>query len=92
MFAGHGIGDLHKRLLNELQIFRIDADAGIFNPDFQSAVVHAKCRDKNAPTGVGELDGILQQVDQNLFQLSFIGKKFWQVVWNFGFDKKPAGA
>src|SRR5690606_16100119 len=67
---GAGGGKLGKRNEDPLQIAATDALAGVYHMELQTVAIHSHLHFHRAD--VGELDGIAEQVKQNLAQPYFI--------------------
>src|ERR1700678_1080758 len=54
-------------------ILRCDAHAGVGDPQVHRAPVVRQAQREGNPTGLGELDGVVGQVDENLRQSAAVG-------------------
>src|SRR5262245_8710103 len=70
-FARPRLIDLPEVLPDRVEVLLLDADAAVAHDDPHIIVV--ACRVETHPAHVRELDGVRQQVEQDLFQLRAIG-------------------
>ena len=61
-------------------VFGRDADAGIDDLEHVTAVGPAPGPDRNLASGLGELDRVGQEVDEDLLELTFVGPQRRQLV------------
>ena len=65
--------DLAKLLEHLFLVFRRDADAGVADGNFETALRPRARASRDASAVRRELDGIGQQIDQDLLELALVG-------------------